>query len=1027
MRNAVRLLVAAAIVFCLLPAPAQAQYFGRNKVQWENFHFRVLQTEHFDIYYYDQEADVVNDIGRQAERWYARLSRVFNHSFERKPIVLYANPADFQQTTTTGEILGQGTGGFTDEYMNRVVLPLTGDYAENDHVLGHEMVHVFQYDIARAQSTGGNNRRRFNLEQMPLWLVEGMAEYFSKGRIDTLTAMWVRDATIHNRLPDLRKLTRDPSYFPYRYGEALLAYIGGRFGDDAVVRYFLAAGAIGIEPAFDRVLGLSPTQVFIDWQESARELYGPVAQDRPASLGNPLLGKKTTRGDLNIGPALSPDGRTIAFLSTRELFDIDLFLADRATGKVLRRLVSTDRNAHLDALRFIDSAGAWSPDSQRLAIVTFSKGDNYLGIVGVESGRLEQIRVPGLDAITNVAWSPDGHTIAISGQKTGVTDLFLYDLDTKQVRQLTSDRFADMQPAWSPDGKTIAFVSDRGPGTTIEELKFSQMRISTIDVDSGTVRTLPLFDGAKHINPQYSPDGASIYFIANPEGVADVYRYYVGSSRIERVTHVQTGVAGITEMSPALSVSAKTGELAFSLFEDNDYNIYTLPGSTAGTVVATTASAESPRAALLPPLRQTGSIITEYLERPGEGLLPEATSFRKLPVSSSLHLAYVGAPSVGVGVGVGGGGQGYGVGGSVAAFYSDVLGHHNLGFTFIGTGTGTGSFFDQLGGDLFYLNQTHRFNYGADLTHIPYAYTSAGFAGTRTSDGADIYEQDTIIQTVDNFSTLAQYPFSSTRRIEGSVGYQRYATKADFDRIFVIGNTIVDEQRGHFPGKFSLNLFSASAAFVGDSSVFGFMSPVRGTRYRYEAQALTGDLRFSTALADFRKYFFLRPATIAVRALHYGRYGTDAENANLTPLYVGDIGLIRGYDPYGIGARECVGATSFANCAVFERLTGSRLALASLEARVPILGTKEYGLINAPYVPTEGFAFIDGGAAWGVGRHPDLKFKNHDTTSPNIPVFSVGVGARILLSYIPIEVYAAKPFQRPAQDIVYGFNIIPGW
>jgi hypothetical protein len=184
--------VVALLVLLFLSTTAHAQYFGRNKVQWEHFDFKIVKTEHFDIYYYDREADVVNDIGRMAERWYARYSRVFNHTFTRKPIVLYANAADFQQTTTTPELIGQGTGGFTDPFMNRVVMPLTGDYAENDHVLGHELVHVFQFDIANKLA---NNRRRFNLEALPLWLVEGMAEYFSKGRIDPLTAMWIRDAT----------------------------------------------------------------------------------------------------------------------------------------------------------------------------------------------------------------------------------------------------------------------------------------------------------------------------------------------------------------------------------------------------------------------------------------------------------------------------------------------------------------------------------------------------------------------------------------------------------------------------------------------------------------------------------------------------------------------------------------------------------------------------------------------------------------------------------------------------------------
>ncbi len=393
--------------------------------------------------------------------------------------------------------------------------------------------------------------------------------------------------------------------------------------------------------------------------------------------------------------------------------------------------------------------------------------------------------MPGIDAITNVAWSPDGHSIAISGQQTGVTDLYIYDLGTKQVRQLTNDKYADLQPAWSPDGQTIAFVSDRGPGTLMEQLRMNGMRISTIDVASGKIGTLPLFENAKHINPQYSPDGKSLYFIANPEGVPDVFRYVFADNVIERVTHVQTGVGGITEMSPALSVASKTGELAFSMYEDDDYNIYTLPASAPGTPVTLRASTEAPRAELLPPLRQTGSIITEYMERPSEGLLPENTVFRSAGISASLHLAYLGSPSVGVGVGVGGGiNSNYGVGGSITAFYSDVLGRNNLGLTFFGSGTGTSQFADQLGGEVFYLNQRFRFNYGADVSHVPYVSTGAAFAGVvpfDTGNGvvpAELFQQITLIETIDTESAIAQYPLSTTRRIEGSAGYQRYAQKA---------------------------------------------------------------------------------------------------------------------------------------------------------------------------------------------------------------------------------------------------------
>src|SRR6266545_828893 len=1011
------------VLFSLLlfASSANAQYFGRNKVQWEHFNFKVLKTEHFDIYYYDREADVVNDIGRQAERWYARLSRVFNHSFTRKPIVLYANPADFQQTTTTPELIGQGTGGFTDPFMNRVVMPLTGDLAENDHVLGHELVHVFQFDVAASLS---NNRRRFNLEALPLWLVEGMAEYFSKGRIDPLTAMWIRDATIHNRMPDLRKLTRDPYYFPYRYGQALLAYIGGRFGDDAVVRLFLAAGTVGPEAAFERATGIPAKQIFTDWQESAREMYNPVVEDRPFTLGSPLIGsKRGIRGYLNLGPAYSPDGRYIAFLSTRDVFDIDLFLADAQSGKVVRRLASATRNAHFEALRFIDSAGAWAPDSKRLAFVVFEKGDNYLGIIDVESGRIQDIRVPGVDASNNIAWSPDGHTIALSGQQTGASDIFLFDTNTNQVRRLTNDQYADMQPAFSPDGKLLAFVSDRGQGD-LEQLEFPGMNIGTIELATGAVHMLPLFRRCKNIDPKFAPDSQSVYFISNAEGVPDVYRYYSSDGHIARITHVQTGVSGITEMSPALTVSPGTGDLAFSLYEDDNYNIYKIAGTVLGPTVTTALPPEASRAAQLPPLRGTGSAITAYLEQPAAGLLPLTTRFQTTPVSNALHLAYLGPPTIGVGTSS----FGTGVGGSVSAYFSDVLGENNVGVSFQGGGTGTsgvGTFADQLVGEVFYLNQTHRWNWGVDYTHLPYVSVLTG-SGTDNA-GNLVIQQEVDISRYDDISGVIQYPFSTTRRVEFSAGVQRQSLRGTLETATISGNTIIDDTKVPLPGGFGFNLARASSAFVGDSAIFGFLSPIMGSRYRYEVDTLTGDLHFNTALADYRHYFFLRPVTIAVRGIHYGRYGRDANNGQIQPLYIGDPALIHGYDIGSIGPDECRPTAANPNaCPVFDRLIGTRIAVGNLEVRVPLFGTREFGLATG-FLPTELFFFTDAGVAWSQGDKAKFRLTTSANTTERVPSLSVGGGARMLLSYIPLEFYWAKPFQRPGQGWQFGFNIIPGW
>ncbi len=174
-----------------------------------------------------------------------------------------------------------------------------------------------------------------------------------------------------------------------------------------------------------------------------------------------------------------------------------------------------------------------------------------------------------------------------------------------------------------------------------------------------------------------------------------------------------------------------------------------------------------------------------------------------------------------------------------------------------------------------------------------------------------------------------------------------------------------------------------------------------------------------------RKYFYNRPFTLAVRGLHYGRYGEDSESGRLRDLYLGQGSLVRAYESYSFDpALEC--GTQAEGCPVFDRLVGSRLLTGSVELRAPLLGTPEFGLINASFLPTEIFAFADGGAAWTSDESVTWSYKTGDTNE-RIPVFSAGLGLRILLSYIPIEIWAAKPFQRPNEQIVYGFNITPGW
>jgi len=224
---------ALALGLCL-EGEAAAQYFGQNKVRYRAFDFQVLKTEHFDVHFYEEKRAAAIEVGRMAERWYARLSDVLGHKLSsRQALVLYGSNTDFRGTTVVPEYISETTGGLTEGLRRRIVMPLGASFADTDHVLGHELVHAFQFDIS-GKGPGGALR-------LPLWFVEGMAEYLSTGPDSALTAMWLRDAVAREKLPTISALD-DPRYFPYRWGHAFWAFVAGRSGDD-VIGKMLRVGA----------------------------------------------------------------------------------------------------------------------------------------------------------------------------------------------------------------------------------------------------------------------------------------------------------------------------------------------------------------------------------------------------------------------------------------------------------------------------------------------------------------------------------------------------------------------------------------------------------------------------------------------------------------------------------------------------------------------------------------------------------------------------------------------------------------
>jgi Tol biopolymer transport system component len=1012
-----------AVAVALFSTILNAQYFGQNKVRYETFDWDILKTAHFDIYYYQREREAAVQVGQMAERWYARLSKLLQHELPKnQPVIIYDTHTAFRGTTVIPGYIGETTGGVTEGLRRRVVLPLAGPMAETDHVLGHELVHAFQYDVTTPRNTQGIGMGTPGAVALPLWFIEGMAEYLSVGSDDPHTAMWMRGAVATEKFPTIKDLD-DPRYFPYRYGQAFWAYVAGRYGDGVVGEMLKAGGrARNADAAIRTVLKTTPEKLSKEWRQALIDQYEPIldATSSAESEGRVVVSKKKNGGELNTSPVLSPDGRHMIFFSERDLLSIDMFLMDVETGEIKRKLTDTAVDPHLDSLQFVNSSGAWSRDGSRFAFASIEEGKPALSIHDIKGGGERLIRLKEFGEVISLSWSPDGGQMVVSAIQNGFTDLFLVNLQDETVRRLTQDPFAELHPAWSPDGSTIAFVTDRFT-SSVGDLAYGEYRLGLYRLSGGAVEQLEGFRTGKHINPQWSHDGNALYFISDHDGISNIYRVEVGSGDVRQVTNLRTGVTGIGALSPAFSVATGTGRLAFSAFRDGNYEIYTVDENSKLSGLPVQARWQGRLAGVLPPRKQASGAVADLLESPRTGLQP-AGGFQRTDYKPKLSLDYVAPPSIGMGFSS----YGTSIGGGTALYFSDLLGQHTVMTGFQTNSTSNGNFLNNISAIAGYQNQKSRWNWGFVGGQLP--YVTGGYRnGLSVVDGRDAVVEESINfwQINREASAIVSYPFNRAQRLEFSGGFRSidFDAEVETQTFDLTTGQLLAREKTDLPTPETINMGTASAALVYDTSVFGGTSPIMGRRYRLEFGGAAGNLTHTNALLDYREY--VRPVpwlTLAGRVMHYGRYGGDAEDVRFQDIFLGYPALIRGYSAGSFRADECGPANAAGRCPAFDQLFGSRLGVANFEARVPVLGA--LGILNTPYLPpVETAAFYDAGIAW---------FSDDDATifrsGGRNPVTSYGLSLRVnILGFAVGQISYVRPQDRPLKSWHWEFALIPGF
>jgi Tol biopolymer transport system component len=1060
---------APALLLLLVGTPGllAAQYFGRNKVQYTKFDFKVIQTEHFDVYFYEREREAAMDGARMAERAYAKLSKVLNHEFrERKPIILYASQTDFQQTNAT-EVGGEGTGGVTDFARNRAVLPFTGSYADFEHVLIHEMVHQFQYDVWSRGRAGAGIATLIAIAP-PLWFAEGMAEYLSQGPIDPETAMWLRDASLEGKLPTIDQMTVDPyEFFPYRFGHGLWSYVAERWGDEAVGAILKSTLAGGVEAAFRRTIGLTLEQLSDQWRDAVQKRYLPEigARARARAVADELLTEKRSDGTLHLAPSFSPDGSQVAYFSEKDFYSVDLFLADGVTGEVKRRILKSGISSNYETYRFINSQANWSPDGQFLAFAAKRGPRDDIVIVDVKRNKQVGKIETKLSGITTPSWSPDGARLVFTGYDGGFSDLFIVDRDGKNLRRLTEDKYADLHPVWSPDGKSIAFATDRGPATDFRTLAFGNFRIALYDLDRMSVRVLDKMEQGKNASPQWAPDGRSIAFVSDRNGVSNVFLYDLDANQAYQLTDFYTGAQGIVPLSPVLSWARQADRLAFVYFEQGKYDVYSITNPRAlkrypyqpqeVDSVGILARAVAPRIdttrslqvreEVRPQIGEGGSIYrtpqgfrsssevarsgdtTRLLEPVSIAALLDSASY-SLPDTSEFTLKdyrvkfspdYIARPSIGYARD----NFGRGFFGGSAISLSDILGNHQL--VFAGYVNGRISEAQILAA---YANLSKRINWAVGLSQDPYYFLEPSQIEPGDQVGENVFVTNIRRLVVRSAFGSAYYPISRFQRIEAGMRFANVddailRIKEPYNPATGFATDDPFLETDNLPG---VTYAQPSAALVFDNSLFGFVGPFYGRRYRLEVARTVGDWSFSQVTTDYRRYDrIIGPVVFATRALYFGRIGRDAREFR---IYAGSTDLIRGNTSGSYRRNECLNANdpnTETGCAELDRLVGTQIGVASAELRFPILN-QSFG-VPAGIPPIEGAIFYDIGIAWD--GESTLKWRREAGDDPirvRTPLKTLGFSVRTnLFGFAVARVDYSIPQERRAIKGLWTFSLGP--
>jgi Tol biopolymer transport system component len=998
---------------------AFGQIFGKNHVQYKEFKTKFIQSEHFDIYFDEGGLNIAEFAAEVAEQSYKEIKDDFRYELgSRITILVYNSHNDFQQTNVQIAPPEESVGGFTEFFKNRVVIPYEGNWEKFRHVIHHELAHAVMLQMVYGSGVQSIITGLARL-QLPLWFVEGLAEYESRGW-DTESDMFMRDAALNGYIPEIPYLG---GFLAYKGGQSVLYYISQKYGGEKIGEML---GKIKINKSLDRgirsSIGMSLEDLNKRWQKHLKKEYWPdiAGRQEPEDMARQLTDHTKYRNFINNSPALSPNGDKIAFLSDKSDY-FDIYLMSAIDGKIISKLVSGQKTGDLEELHWLRPGIAWSPDSKYIAFAAKAGGEDALNIVDVKKRKIVRSMKFGLDGVFSPAWSPKDGEIAFAGLKHGVCDLYAVNLETQALRKITDDVFSDLEPAYSPDGSRIAFVSDRGnlnAATLPENFKIWRADYRNLDIylvdAKGTaaggkieqITDTPYFEKT----PVFSPDGKMLAFTSDRSGIYNIYLHNLASREERAISNVITGVFH-------LSWAGDGSRMAFVSFYNAGYDIYLLknpldikPGEVNPAKTAFLTQLEQKQKEQRLDLSITAAEAREDREANkyrhyvfgddfAEGVVKtkaeqaaflDTSQYKQASGAYKVH-KYKTKFSPDIIYGNAGYSQFFGVQGQTQLSLSDVLGNHRLNLY-------TDLFYDIRNSNyqLNYFYLPKRTDYGIGGFHHAWFFYSDPFYGGFGLMRDRYY----------GLSLYASRPFNTFKRVDAGLSWVNI--NREFLDQLIIGNEVIAFE------PIRIRTLIASLSYVTDTALWGWTGPNNGGRSEFSLSVSPkydkeNGLGFVTFRADIRKYLkFGKEYNLVYRLAGGISEGSDPQQFFLGGLdnwlnrrfSGGRIRIDRPEDIYFSSFETPLRGTNY-----YEQ-SGNRFALMNLEFRFPMI---RYLILGWP-LPlglqnVRGALFTDIGAAWEGKLGEYERFHAFNKSSGLLPglddlMMGYGFGSRANLGFL---------------------------